>query len=379
MAGFLLEVHRALHHLVSLGVGECVGVEALDDVVVVAADGSESWEQDKLTLADDGAPLTDRSSGFWRSLDIWTKAWLERDLGGRGARFFLVTNRTVTGAALALLTKTGRSEAENKKILGLLMEERKSVGKAGSKSLQGLINDVLDKGEDVLLCVIARTHLQAGPGHLDFALFEHTKARLPFAGIGCDDDIMHQSLVGWIQLTLLQCWFAKEEGWITVEAFKRQAYKIAGAMQKQVVLPRAARLLPVSADDVEQVRDHRFVEHLGMVEVVGERLDVHLGHYVRFIREKLRLAESGDILEDDWLERADRLREHWQTIKDQQCLDHADEPRVRIGRRILLEASKLREPLAETEMLDAYMTLGHFHRLADADGVAWHPDFDCSC
>ncbi len=43
--------------------------------------------------------------------------------------------------------------------------------------------------------------------------------------------------------------------------------------------------------------------------------------------------------------------------------------------RIFLELSTHREPLASQDMPEPYMTVGHFHRLADEDRVYWHPEF----
>jgi hypothetical protein len=377
MAGYLIQIHRAIYHLSGASTGDYVGVETMDDVVKKEGDGTETWEQDKLTLADDGAPLTDRSRDLWRTLDIWTEAWIQRDLGEFRAIFLLVTNRAINGSALSLLKKYSRDEADEAEIVSLLMAQYATIPPTESNTLQALINRVLLRGDDVLFQVSSRIILQSEPGDLDLGLIERTKRKLPFAGLGIDEAVAYDTVVGWVQNTILQKLFDKQEAWISTEEFNRYAFHVAAAAKRKAILPMASSLLPVDDDDIEQVRDHQFVEHLCLVAPPSEVLNEQLAHYVRFIREKIRLTESGDVIKEHWVARGDRLKDHWKTIRLERCLNHANEQVARIGLRILIDAMKIREPLAEVEMRDVYMTMGHFHRLADDDRIAWHPDFVC--
>jgi len=64
--------------------------------------------------------------------------------------------------------------------------------------------------------------LQNGPGVLDMGLVTATKARLLFAGMGVNEAVAYDSLVGWVQSSLLSKWFRHEEGWIAKREFNRQ-------------------------------------------------------------------------------------------------------------------------------------------------------------
>ena len=204
-----------------------------------------------------------------------------------------------------------------------------------------------------------------------------TRARLLFAGMGLNENVAYDGLVGWVQRSLLSKWFRHEEGWIAKSEFNRQMYVIAENLKQIPLLPLAARRLPVSPSEINQARNHRFVAHLAMVDIEASDLDPEIVHYIRFIREKMRLAETGNFLPEHWLERGDRLKEYWRVIRREHCMNSSSESKAQTGQRILNDASKLREPLAHVAMTEAYMTIGHLHRLADEDRVAWHPDFAC--
>ena len=133
MAGYLLQVHRAVHNLSKCAEGDLVGVETLDDVTTIDAEGAEFLEQDKLSLY--GEPLTDRSQAFWRTLEIWLDAW--KDRAGPEGLFCLATNRPIAGPALSQLAKHGRSTADNAAILHLLKMQRAEVSTEGTRPLQG--------------------------------------------------------------------------------------------------------------------------------------------------------------------------------------------------------------------------------------------------
>ena len=85
-AGYVVQLRRALFRLAEAYPFDWVGVETLDDVAIVK-EALIQYEQNKLTLTHDGNPITDRSRELWRTLDIWTDAYLARE------------NTTYTGSA----------------------------------------------------------------------------------------------------------------------------------------------------------------------------------------------------------------------------------------------------------------------------------------
>jgi hypothetical protein len=76
VAGYLVQLPRALFRLAAApSPKDVVGIETLDDVSVITSEAAKLYEQDKLTLAINGSPLTNRSESIWSTLKIWTDAW----------------------------------------------------------------------------------------------------------------------------------------------------------------------------------------------------------------------------------------------------------------------------------------------------------------
>jgi hypothetical protein len=122
-AGYLVQVQRALRRLAEALGDAAVGVETCDDVSTLSPGGVLEMEQDKLTLSDSGAPITNRSEDFWKTMDIWTDAWISNSSSTRGLSFYLVTNRTCAGSAIKALCIQDRDETTNSRILSIIKAE----------------------------------------------------------------------------------------------------------------------------------------------------------------------------------------------------------------------------------------------------------------
>src|SRR4029077_2607032 len=102
----------------------------------------------------------------------------------------------------------------------------------------------------------------------------------------------------------------------------------------------------------------------------GSQIDEELIHYIRFSKEKCRLFNDGLIPPREWEFRGDRLQQHWKTVFSQHCtLRDPSESAERIGMKIFFVLAVHREELAGEPMPEAYMTLGHLHRLSNDDMV----------
>lgn len=373
VAGYIGQLRRALFRLAQANPLDKVGVEVLDDVATVKQCLTE-YEQDKLTHTDDRNPLTNRSDGLWKTLDIWTDAWAKDGLTNETVSFFLVTNRECSGSVVRELAFEDRSESDNRNILAELHAQRDPNLDQSGSGIQKLIDKVLDKGDGVLLNVITNVRVTASVEAFGDALIDSTISLLHVSD-RIDDKAVYQGLFGWMIDCLMSNWEKGNPGWVEARAFNRQLEAIIVRAKRARVIARAARVIPVSAEDTNSARTHRFVHHLALIEMDDARLDIELIHYVRFGLEKLRLIEEGAILPSDIADRADRLEQRWQHIHERCCLVRAGLTPLQVGWKIYLEAATHREPLAEEPMEEAYMTLGQFHRLADEDRVYWHPDF----
>ncbi len=308
VAGYLLQIQRALWRLADAPLDAAVGVETCDDVATLTPDGLMESEQDKLTLSALGSPLSNRSEDLWKTLRIWCNSWKNNKHTGRELKFFFVTNRNCVGSVLKLLCSNDRPEETDKEVLAALKAEAKHNSAPAKGSLQDLINTVVEFGDDVLLAVISATIVQSGPGFVDSDLVDKTISRLHVhPAVECSE--VYRSLLGWMVEILLNKWKAGEEGWVQRSEFDSQLGAITQTLLRHKICARASRVIPVSADDKDDARQHRFLLHLSLIEMDEQSIDQELIHYVQFNREKLRLLDEGAIIPNEWEYRGDRL---WQ-------------------------------------------------------------------
>jgi hypothetical protein len=172
-------------------------------------------------------------------------------------------------------------------------------------------------------------------------------------------------------------WEKREPAWVTRKSFTNQRQAIIEQLRRKVIVERAARLIQVSDEAKNNARLSRFVEHLSLIECCDDDVDRAIEDFIRFGAEAYRLSVEGDIPEDEWIFRGDRLQRRWQRILRQQTRSQGDAVDTQIGENIYREtvdAGHL-EPLADESTHEEYLTAGHYHRLANADQVWWHPKY----
>ena len=236
MAGYVVQLRRALYRLAEVGAFDTVGVETSDDVGVIKASVLQ-FEQDKLSIGGQGV-VNNRSEALWRTLDIWTDAWQQYSSGDKDLEFCFVTNRTCKGC-LVRLSVEDRDAQENAAIADELEKERAE----GEGDLQKLINAVLDKGKEVLVPVLERIRPQLGSQEFDSKLIETTIEKLHLSPDLVDPQVVYESLFGLAQ-TLVDLWMEKQPGMISRAAFDRQLGKITDKLNRaRVTAERLGSLL----------------------------------------------------------------------------------------------------------------------------------------
>lgn len=370
MAGYIVQLRRALFRLAEGDPDDVVGVETLDDVAVTKA-ALLQLEQDKLSLVPEGT-IGARSDALWRTLDIWTDRWVEYNGAGKEIEFHFVTNRVCKGIVqrFSIANRTSQDDAE---IVDALAGERGAPKEKGD--IQELINRVLDKGDETLLAVISRIRLNSGRSEFDDSLIDKTIGRLHLSPDLTDAAIVYQGLFGWLVQSLIALWENHQPGTVSRHSLDRQLSNITDKLNRARVTARAARFIDITEQDIEDARKHRFLFHLANIRMADNRIDEELLHYIRFSKEKLRLTTNGSVPPPEWEGRGDRLTQRWQHSTERHTITSSALDPVEVGMLIFLNAAEHREPLDGNEMPEAYMTLGHYHRLADDDVVYWNPSF----
>lgn len=374
LAGLLLQLERALHHLSRAMHDESVGVEVVDDVSRHRARDVVAQEQDKNSVRAGARILGDRSASLWRTLQIWITAY--RESGVFSGKYFLTTNVQASGQIVGLLRNGIDGEAVIETIAAL-----RRAGAAGRPLLkdgaptkvQVIANDVLAEPDEVLGQLLSRIELVEN--------YDVKAARSEIAnGFGIDPavdrDQVLDALVGWFHSVLKDAWDEGRPAIVSRKASLTQCRKIERSLVRSRLLPRPASDLDVAPGDVARTRGRPFVDHLGRIEAEDDEVLEAIEHFVRFNVEKDRLAREGEIPMREWTDRGNRLKQRWVQERRRVKLEHGSRTRVERGKLILAATTyNHHEALLGQPCHELYMTSGHYHRLADDDLVWWDPDY----
>lgn len=375
VAGLLLQIARALHHLSAADADEAVGVEVVDDVSRHRGAEVLIKEQDKHTVEPGTGLLGDRSKDLWRTLQIWIDAY--RAEGRFCGRYFLVTNAAAAGNFVKALKESANNPSRLREAVAALrtVGERRRPPRppGGRQRLQAIIDDVLIESDSVLVSLAERIEV------VESYDAEAAKTALVngFAiDPGVDAGLVLDALLGWFVDVLRRAWVAKQPAIVTRDACVRQCRIIERAQLRRRLMPRPASDLPVQAAEVAKARGRPFVDHLGRIQADDDDVLQAIQHFIQFNIEKDRLARSGEIPFREWRDRGARLKLRWRNEAKHVAVEHAHRTRVDRGRLILARTTYAHcETLSGQPCEELYMTSGHYHRLADDDTVWWDPEY----
>lgn len=369
--GIYFQLERALLRLAQGSADDLVGVETDDDVTVLRRDGSGISEQDKLSFQTSGHPFQDRSHGLWNTLLIWLDAAAHGTSFNKSAQLSLVTTRNVPrGALAARIGAENKTDAQIKKCI----KDLRALSSNPPRKIATLMQRVTAYNDEALAAVIRRVRLEDGSAGA-------TQLRAQAVSLlhlhpDIDSDQVIQTLLGWMQDTLMDLWRDRKPGWISRAAFDRQLHGIVVSLSRRRRCERAARLIAVSQVDREESRARAFVERLLDIELQGEDINQAIEDFVRFSAERLRLSAEGDVVPDDWVSFFDELEDRWRRILHRHRRNRKDEAPEAIGRSIYSDTVEgdYRAPLGREPTEHGYFTAGGYHTSADAGRVHWHPD-----
>lgn len=373
-AGFLFQFERAFLHLSKSGRGAVVGIEAEDDVTSKTPDGKIVWEQDKVSLQEQGNPFADRSKNLWNTLNIWlAKLRKNRTPAGRIA-LYLVTNRPVP---CCLARNLSEARFDDDLALTRCVAELKNCATSEQSDVQKLMTSVLAFTEDELKTMISSIQLidaAHSTSHDSLRAETITALALP---PGIDELSVYHELAGWIQDIVLNAWHSKRPAWIEYDAFNNRKYLLVMDKLRPRVLERPETSIVVTAADRTNAECEHFVDHLNLIDLNVDDIAGAIDDYLRFTTEYSRLLQEGDVGGKDWDAFFSELTRRWKNLFRRTLSTNQSPSRVVLGQGILFDtiASQYRPVLAGIQTVYDYFAAGGYHRLANADQVWWHPDY----
>lgn len=379
--GYIYQARLALLHLLQLPEDTAVFLEKDDDLDFIDDDGSKSLASLKHKAVGDR--LTDLSTDFWKSVNIWLTRYKRDGRVASNLRFFLFTTGTVS--ADSFLTR-------------LLPDQPIAPGDVAT--LAELADAALIKSTSQLIAPIATAFNELNDTEKQDFL-ERIVILDGSPRIGDIPAIIKDKHMRSIRREHREFVFERLEGWWTDVVIRQ----LAGARMEEIFgyevsdklsnfaeeyktdnLPITFRS-KVPIDEIDAEADPRlFVVQLRAIGISSSRIRSAILDYYRAFEQRSAWARENLLVSGEVEEYEDRLADEWNRYKDvafeKLKSDSAEEALREAGATLYnwaeFETGKIESLRIRARVTEPYVLRGSFHILADATPepkVYWHPRF----
>jgi hypothetical protein len=379
--GYIYQARLALLHLLQLSEDTAVFLEKDDDLDFIDGDGGKSLASLKHKAVGDR--LTDLSTDFWKSVNIWLARYKRDGRAASNLRFFLFTTGAVSTASF----------------LARLLPEQ-PVASGDVATLTELANAALAESTSQLIAPIAAAFNElSDPEKQDF--LERVLILDGRPRIGDIPPIIRDKHMRSIRREHREFVFQRLEGWWTDAVIKQLTgartegifgYEVSDKLSnfaeeyKTDNLPITFRG-KVPADEIDTEADPRlFVAQLREIGISSSRIRSAILDYYRAFEQRSAWARENLLVSGEVEEYEDRLADEWNRYKDvafEKLKDDSAEDALREAGEILytwaeFETGKIESLRIRARVTEPYVLRGSFHILADTTPeprVYWHPRF----
>jgi len=378
--GYIYQARLALLHLLQLPEETSVFFEKDDDLDFVDDSGGKSLASLKHKAAGDR--LSDLSTDFWKSVNIWLVRYKRDGRVASNLQFFLFTTGTVSASSfLAQLLPDQRIPSNTATLI-------ESAEAALARSKSGVIGPIAAEFNDL-----------SDAEKQDFleriSIFDGSPR------IGDIPTIIRSLHMRSIRREHRDFVFERLEGWWTDAVIKRLTgatsegifgYEVSDKLSafaeeyKSDNLPITFRgLLP--ANEIDTDADPRlFVAQLREIGISSNRIRSAILDYYRAFEQRSAWARENLLVSGEIEEYVDRLADEWSRYKDvafEKLNDDSAEDVLReAGAQLYnwaeFETGKIESLRIRARVTEPYVLRGSYHILADATpepSVYWHPRF----
>lgn len=379
--GYIYQARLALLHLLQLSEDTAAFLEKDDDLDFIDGDSGKSLFSLKHKAIGDR--LTDLSTDFWKSVNIWLARYKRDGRAASNLRFFLFTTGTVsTGSFLARL----------------LPDQPVTSGDA--TTLTELADAALAESTSKLIAPIATVFNElSNPEKQDF--LERILILDGSPRIGDIPSIVRDKHMRSIRREHREFVFERLEGWWTDAVIKQltgaRTEGIFGFEVSDKLSDFAEEYksdnLPITfrgkapADDIDTETDPRlFVTQLRDIGISSNRIRSAILDYYRAFEQRSAWARENLLVSGEVEEYEDRLADEWnrykdvafERLKDDSAEDALREAGVNLYNWAEFETGKIESLRIRARVTEPYVLRGSFHILADSKPeprVYWHPRF----
>ncbi|AXO16439.1 hypothetical protein TH25_17580 [Thalassospira profundimaris] len=379
--GYIYQARLSLLHLLQLPEDTTVCLEKDDDLDFIATDGGKSLASLKHKAVGD--KLTDLSTDFWKSVNIWLLRYKRDGRAASNLRFFLFTTGTVSSDSF---------------LAGLLPDRPVASGDAAT--LAQLANEALSKSRSKLITPIAVLFNELSDSEkqdfLERVLILDGSPRIVDIPTIIRDKHMRS-----IRREHREFVFQRLEGWWTDAVIKHLTgarpegifgYEVSDKLSSFAEEYKADNL-PITfrgklpADEIDTDSDPRlFVAQLREIGISSNRIRSAILDYYRAFEQRSAWARENLLVLGEVEEYEDRLTDEWGRYKDvafEKLTDDSAEDALREAGATLynwaeFETGKIESLRIRARVTEPYVLRGSFHILADSTPgpkVYWHPRF----
>jgi len=379
--GYIYQARLALLHLLQLPEDTAVFLEKDDDLDFIDGDGDKSLSSLKHKAVGDR--LTDLSTDFWKSINIWLARFKRDGRVASNLRFFLFTTGTVSADSfLARLLPDQPVASGDKAALTMLADA--ALAKSTSKTIGPIataFNELSDfEKQDFLERILI---LDGSPRIDDIPAIIRDKHMRSIRR-------EHRGFV-----------FERLEGWWTDAAIKQLTgvstegifgYEVSDKLSDFAEEYKTDNL-PITfrgkapADEIDTETDPRlFVAQLREIGISSSRIRSAILDYYRAFEQRSAWARENLLVSGEVEEYEDRLADEWnrykdvafEKLKDDSAEDALCEAGATLYNWAEFETGKTDSLRIRARVTEPYVLRGSFHILADATPeprVYWHPRF----
>ncbi|MBN2751350.1 MAG: hypothetical protein JXQ84_01455 [Rhodospirillaceae bacterium] len=379
--GYIYQARLALSQLLQLPEDTAIFLEKDDDLDFIDGSGGKSLASLKHKAIGDR--LTDLSTDFWKSVNIWLVRYKRDGRAASNMRFFLFTTGTVSPGSF----------------LSLLLPDQSNASR-DAETLTKRADAALAESKSKLIVPIATAFNELSePEKQDFLL-----RILILEGSPRIDDIpalIRNKYMRSIRREHREFVFERLEGWWTDAVIKHLAgarpegifgYEVSDKLSNFAEEYKADNL-PITfrgklpADEIDTDTDPRlFVTQLREIGISSNRIRSAILDYYRAFEQRSAWARENLLVLGEVEEYEDRLIDEWGRYKDVAFEklkdDSAEEALCEAGTTLYnwaeFETGKIESLRIRARVTEPYVLRGSFHILADSipnPKVYWHPRF----
>lgn len=379
--GYIYQSRLALLRLLQLPEDAAVFIEKDDDLDFIDTEGGKSLASLKHKAIGD--KLTDLSTDFWKSVNIWLVRYKRDGLAASNLQFFLFTTGTVsTDSFLARFLPEQATSSSNEATLAELATAALSRSKSKlitpiAAAFNELSNSAKQDFLERILILDGNPRISDIPAiirekHMRSIRREHRQFVL-------------ERLEGWwTDAVIKQLTGVRPEGIFGHEV----SDKLSNITEEYKTdnLPITFRG-KVPATEIDTDADPRlFVKQMYEIGISSNRIRSAILDYYRAFEQRSAWARENLIVSGEIEEYEDRLAEEWSRYRDvvfEKLTDDSAEDALREAGATLynwaeFETGKIKSLRIRARVTEPYVVRGSFHILADTTPeprVYWHPRF----